>query len=72
MTKVMYNGNEIELIDELEVGCRELDMLTNNLKSKENLENTIELKKINLEDTIEFNTINLENTQELELGDING
>lgn len=71
MTKVMYNGNEIELLDELEVGYRELDMLTDKTNIEENLEDTIELKKINLENTVEFNVKDLEDTQDLELGDIN-
>ena len=58
MTKVIYNGKEIELIDELEDGYMELDMLIND-------------DKINkLEDTIELKTINLEDTQEFQFGDI--
>lgn len=52
MTKVFYNGEYIELADELEPGYLELDLLT---KNKNDLEDTIEIKNINLEDTIEFN-----------------
>lgn len=52
MTKVLYNGEFIDLKDELEPGYLELDLLT---KKENNLENTIEIKNINLEDTIEFN-----------------
>lgn len=70
MTKVMYNGKEIELVDELEVGYMELDMLTNDDKLFNNLEDTIELKPLNLEHTMEFDVSSLENTQELDLGDI--
>lgn len=54
MTKVMYNGNLIELADELEEGFAELDMLNPLKKNIEDLENTIELKPINLEDTMEL------------------
>lgn len=54
MTKVMYNGNLIELSDELEEGFAELDMLNPLKKNSEDLENTIELKPINLEDTMEL------------------
>ncbi|MBQ9853560.1 MAG: hypothetical protein IJO57_00820 [Bacilli bacterium] len=54
MTKVMYNGNLIELSDELEEGFAELDMLNPLKKNREDLENTIELKPINLEDTMEL------------------
>lgn len=66
MTKVIYNGKEIELIDELEDGYMELDILTND-------EENIKLENdgdINLEDTIELKPINLEDTQEFKIGDI--
>lgn len=54
MSKVMYNGNLIELSDELEEGFAELDMLNPLKKNSDDLENTIELKPINLEDTMEL------------------
>ena len=38
MTKVMYNGNLIELADELEEGFVELDMLNPLKKNNEDLE----------------------------------
>ncbi len=68
MAKVLYNGEYIELKDELEPGCKELDMLTN---EQNNLEDTIELSSINLEDTMKINVDDLENTQELDLSDMN-
>ena len=68
MTRVLYNGEYIELCDELEKGYKELDLLE---PKENNLEDTIELKKINLEDTQEFNFDELENTKEINLGDIN-
>lgn len=52
MTKVLYNGEYIELKDELEPGYLELDLLTESIND---LEDTIEIKNINLEDTKEFN-----------------
>ena len=57
MTKVVYNGEIIELVDKLEKGFKELDMLTSD-------------NEINLENTMEFKTSDLEKTQELNLGDI--
>lgn len=69
MTKVIYNGQEIELIDELEDGYMELDMLTNDEKFNK-LDDTVELKTLNFEDTVELKTVDLEDTQELEFGDI--
>lgn len=69
MTKVLYNGEYIELCDELEKGYEELDLLES---KKDNLEDTIELKKINFEDTQEFNFNELEDTKEIDLGDFNG
>lgn len=68
MTKVMYNGEEIELHSELEPGYMELDMLTDLDDRDENLDNTLEMKSINLEDTQEIDLNNLEDTQEIELG----
>ena len=56
MTRVLYNGEYIELKDELEPGYKELDSLTN----KKDEENKNESPQINLEDTKEF-----------DLGDLN-
>lgn len=67
MTKVLYYGKEIELIDELESGYMELDLLTEEIERK--LEDTIELEPINLQDTIELNLDSLEDTHEMKLGD---
>lgn len=60
MTKVMYNGRTIELVDKLEDGFEELDML-----------NSLKNNSVDLENTIELNPINLEDTKELFLGDTN-
>ena len=60
MAKVLYNGNYIELKDELEPGYKELDLLTD---VKSDLDD--------LEDTIVIDSINLEDTQKLDLGDLN-
>lgn len=57
MTKVKYNGEYIELCDELEPGYLELDLLTEEDKVDE------------LEDTKEFNFNSLEDTQILNVGD---
>ena len=70
MTKVIYNSKEIELVDELEDGYMELDMLTDNDKKTNNLDDTMELKPVNLEDTMEIKVIDLDDTQELNFGDI--
>ena len=67
MREVTYNDKQTELDDELEPGYKELDLFM----PRNNLEDTIELKKINLEDTIEFNVKDSNNTQELHLGDNN-
>lgn len=59
MVKVLYNGNYIELKDELEPGYAELDLLSND-------------NDVNLEDTQELKFDNLENTKEWDFGDLNG
>ena len=71
MGKLLYNGEYIEVDDELEKGYKELDLLDTSNK-EEGLENTIEMKSINLDNTLELEKMDLENTQEIELGDING
>ncbi len=68
MTKVIYNGEEIELHSELEPGYMELDILTDLNDRSQNLEDTMEMKPINLEDTMEVDLDNLSDTQEMELG----
>lgn len=45
MTKVLYSGKIIELVDELEEGFAELDLLN----PRKTLEDTIELENINLD-----------------------
>lgn len=70
MRKVLYNGEYIELNDELERGSVELDMLTNGEENQDNLEDTIELKSVNLEDTIELKVSDLVDTQEIIIGEI--
>lgn len=62
MTKVLYNGEEVELIDEYQKGEVELDTLDgfiNDVKvAKETkLEDTLELPSINLEDTLELGAV---------------
>lgn len=58
MVKVNYNGNFIELNDELEKGTMELDMLT-----PDEEDNTIELNNVvekvinSLENTVEFEAV---------------
>ena len=69
MTKVLYNGEYIELEDELEEGYKELELL---MPKKTDLDDTMELKKINFDDTQEFNFDELENTKEIDLGELNG
>lgn len=66
MTKILYNNEYIELPDKLEKGYMELDVIT---ETKENLDNTLELKKINVEDTMEMKKIELVDTLEFEIGD---
>jgi len=62
--KVLYNGEYIELKEELEPGYEELDLhIINEEKNESNDKN--------LEDTIEIKPINLEETQTFELGDLN-
>lgn len=72
MTKVLYNGEYIDLCDELEPGYKELDILTDIDEDKRDLEDTMEMKSINLDDTLEFKIRDLNDTQELDLGEING
>ncbi len=71
MTKVLYNGKEIELDDDFEPGFMELDMLTPEEQEDRKLEDTMELQPVNLEDTMELDISDLEDTQELDLGEIN-
>lgn len=72
MTKVNYNGQEIELEDEFEKGFVELDLITDDEENEE-LENTIEIDIEDLENTKEFTLEDLNNTEDLEesLGNIN-
>ena len=60
MTKVKYNGEYIDLCDELEPGYEELDLL-----------DAMDDNLVNLEDTQEIRVNNLEDTQIIDLGDNN-
>ncbi len=71
MTKVLLNGEYIELVDELEPGYLELDKLTDEDLGIDNQEDTIEINPINLEDTQEFVFPDLSSTQEIPVGDNN-
>lgn len=68
MTKVIYNGKEIELFSELEPGYMELDLLTNLDNTNSDLENTIEMKVPNLKDTTEIDLNKLKETIETKTG----
>lgn len=74
MTKVMYNGEEIELQDEFEKGFFELDLITSDdEETVDELEKTIELDINELENTKELTIDNIEDTQNLteSIGNIN-
>lgn len=71
MTKVMYNGNEIELADELEYGYKELDMLIKEKRTVDRLEENIELNNINLDNVFELKLNNLQSANKNDLGDVN-
>lgn len=70
MTKLNYNGEEIEIDDELEKGYMELDLMTDD---NEELDKTIELDVNSLDKTVELSTDDLNNTQDLieNIGNIN-
>lgn len=73
MTKVKYNNEEIELEDEFEEGFMELDLITNDEETNDELENTMEIDIEELDKTKEFNFNDLSDTQDLteSLGNIN-
>lgn len=72
MTKVEYNGKEIELEDEFEKGFMELDLMTDNDEPDKDLDKTVEIDIEELEKTKELN-LDLSDTQDLaeSLGNIN-
>ncbi len=58
MTKVLLDGIEYELVDELEKGEEELDLLsTFSSNDDDKLDDTLELHFTDLEDTIEMDKI---------------
>ncbi len=68
MTKLMYNGEEIDFDDEIETSEKEIDTM-DGFPEFNNLEDTLEMKFPNsLEDTLEMEKISLEDTAELNLG----
>lgn len=71
MTKVMLNGEEIELVDELEPGYLELDKLTDEDLGIDEQVDTIEIRPINLDDTQKLEFPDLSSTQEIPVGDNN-
>ena len=61
MVKVLYNGEYIELEDEIEKGAKELDMIT----EENDLEDTKEFNiDLDFENTYEYDFSSLEDTKE--------
>ncbi len=73
MTKVMYNGNEIEIADDLEKGFMELDLITDDNEVNSELEKTMEIDIDELEKTKNLELNDLNDTQDLteSIGNIN-
>lgn len=66
MVKVLYNGEYIELEDEIEKGVKELDMITEEDDLEDTKEFTIDL---DFENTYEYDFSSLEDTKEYVMED---
>lgn len=64
MTKVLYNGEYIDLCDKLEKGFREFDFADNEEISDNKKD------EVSIEDTKKINVNSLEDTTLLDLGDL--
>ena len=69
MTKLLYNGEYIDLPDRAEIEYFDHDLSANEDENLENKENSEKVDSINLEDTIIDFNLNLEDTKELDLSD---